>query len=824
MARFDRVSSGIPDMDKVLDSIRLGDNVVWRVVSLDDFKVFLEPYVSQAINDKRKVIYVRFASHEALLEEQEGLRIVPVELSHKFETFSIKIHNLIESEGPETFYVFDCLSDLQAAWATDLMMENFFAVTCRFLESMDTVAYFPILRGRHSEKAVARITDIAHLCLDVYLDEGDVYFRPLKVWNRYLETMFLPHFYDREDKSLVPLLDGIRVSRFFEAMNKSLNRIDNRNTDSWDRFFQLTEQKFNDGQDVTEECSRMCDIMMSRDEKIRNLIKSNFEPRDYFEIRSRMIGTGMIGGKACGMLLARKLVKNINMDLYHKLEPHDSYYIGSDVFYSYIVYNGFWDIRIRQRNPEEYFALADTLADCFTTGKFPEVLEEEFCRMLDYYGQSPIIVRSSSMLEDGFGNAFAGKYASVFCANSGSLSERLEELKNAIRTVYASTMSKSAIDYRQRRGLGNEDEQMALLVQRVSGSRYGDVFMPCAAGVGYSYNPYRYSKDVDPEKGMIRLVMGLGTGAMDSGVDASPYFVNLDKPELSEVHQHTLDVVDFVDCVTGSVERKEIRDLSDDTERNFITCSEIINNAEMMDSMRELLKIIKDEYGYPVNIEYTINLSEKGDYVINLLECKPLQILQDKNRIKMPERVDPKKIFIECRKASMGLSKKVKMDYIVMVHPTEYHNIRYNLKFEITSALEKINWHFRDTDHHLMLLVPGKIGTSSPSQGVPATFSAISNYDIICEMAEDRAGFAPTYGSHIFQDMVEEGIIYGAIFESEQTIAFNSKKVSNLKNMIDKICPRNRELMKVVGVYDVSERNCYLYHDMKSRHLLCTIE
>ena len=70
MARFDRVSSGIPDMDKVLDSIRLGDNVVWRVVSLDDFKVFLEPYVSQAINDKRKVIYVRFASHEALLEEQ----------------------------------------------------------------------------------------------------------------------------------------------------------------------------------------------------------------------------------------------------------------------------------------------------------------------------------------------------------------------------------------------------------------------------------------------------------------------------------------------------------------------------------------------------------------------------------------------------------------------------------------------------------------------------------------------------------------------------------------------------------------------------------
>ena len=839
MAAFDRVLSGISGMDMTLDNIRLGDNIVWRVLSLEDFKVFLRPYVNQAISDKRKVIYVRFATHEALLDEQEGIKITLVELSHGFETFTVEIHNLIEREGLGTFYVFDCLSDLQTAWATDLMMENFFRVTCTFLSSLNTVAYFPILRGKHSSKAIARIRDTAQLFLDVYSDSKEIYVRPLKVWNRFSETMFLPHFYNRENNSLEPLLDGIEVSRFYEVMNKTRTMNDNQNIDGWDSFFNLAEQKFNDGLDITDECNRICEIMMSRDEKIRGLIKANFTPKDYFEIRSRMIGTGMIGGKACGMLLERKLIKNNNTDLYEKLEPHDSFYIGSDVFYSYIVYNQFWDIRIKQREPEEYFTLADTLANCFRTGQFPNILREEFCRLLDYYGQSPIIVRSSSMLEDGFGNAVAGKYESVFCANNGSLEERLEEFENAIKIVYASTMSKPVLDYCQRRGLETKDEQMALLIQRVSGSRYGDVFMPCAAGVGYSYNPYCYTKDIDPERGMLRLVMGLGTGAVDSDADMFPHIINLDKPTLNGIHQLAQGNVDFIDFVSGKVVRKELCEIVDKiplhlkqqflsyddmTDSMSITCGGIINNAEVMNSMRELMTIIKNKYGYPVNIEFTINLSEKGDYVINLLECKPLQILQDRKGIEMPENIDPQKVILECSNASMGLSKKVKLDYIVMVNPTAYHNTRYNFKYEISTALEKINWYFRNTDLHLMLLVPGKIGTSSPSRGVPASFSAISAYDAICEISENRRGYSPAYGSHIFQDMVEAGIIYGAIFENEQTLAFNSEKIRSLKNVINEIWPQNSDIMKVMGVYDVTDKNCYLYHDMKSEHLLCTIE
>ena len=168
-------------------------------------------------------------------------------------------------------------------------------------------------------------------------------------------------------------------------------------------------------------------------------------------------------------------------------------------------------------------------ASVLMNGAFSAAMREQFVRIIEYYGQDPYIIRSSSILEDGFGNAFAGKYESVFCANRGSLETRLAEFEHAIKVVYASTMSLSALDYRKRRELDNRDEQMALLIQRVSGSYYGSRYMPCAAGVGYSYSPYRVMKDTDPAAGMLRLVMGLGTSAVDRTEGSYPRIVNLDQ-------------------------------------------------------------------------------------------------------------------------------------------------------------------------------------------------------------------------------------------------------------------------------------------------------
>ncbi|WP_242842831.1 PEP/pyruvate-binding domain-containing protein [Eubacterium sp. ER2] len=339
MSAFDRILSGFPDVDRLLDNIRLGDNVVWRVKSLDQFRYFAEPFAERAIADGRTTVYMKFAGHEPLLAPRPGLKIREFDPDKGFEAFTVDIYNCITENGREAFYVFDSLSALQSVWYTDLMMGNFFRVTCPYLFRLDTVAYFPLLRGRHSFDAVARIRDTTQVFLDVYRGDGFYYLHPLKVWNRYSAKMFLPHACDPGKGTLKTVEDGVALSRYYRILEEE----------------ELQE-----------------------------------------------------------MLLARKIVRKELPGCGAYLEPHDSFYIGSDVFYTYIVSNSCWELRIAQRTQEGYFSRSKELREALLAGEFPPNIREKFRSILEYFGQSPIIVRSSSFLEDGFGDA---------CADTGLMRE-----------------------------------------------------------------------------------------------------------------------------------------------------------------------------------------------------------------------------------------------------------------------------------------------------------------------------------------------------------------------------------------------------------------
>ncbi|MBO4327628.1 MAG: phosphoenolpyruvate synthase [Clostridia bacterium] len=853
MAAFEKTLSGIPMMDEALDYIRLGDNVVWQVPSLDEFRYVAGRFADQAIKDGRNLIYIRFAEHEPILTPREGLKIEYVELSHRFETFTVNIHNLIEREGRDAFYVFDCLSELEQAWSTDLMMGNFFHLTCPFLFILDTVAFFPIIRGRHSFDAIATIRDTTQLFLDVYKDARDIYVRPMKVWNRYSQTMFQPYRLDRSDNSFTVLSDGTDVSHFYSVMNKEANQAQDQNLDSWERFFLRTRLLHESGVDVSDECSKICNIMLTRDVKMRELIKQNFRPEDYFEIHSRMVGTGMIGGKACGMLLSRKIVENYRPDIFERFEPHDSFYIGSDVFYAYIVDNGFWDLRIRQRTEEGYFALASEFEKKIMEGRFPARIEAELQRILDYYGSAPVIVRSSSILEDGFGNAFAGKYESVFCGNQGTPEERLRAFEEAVKTVYASTMSMSALDYRKRRGLDKRDEQMAILVQRVSGSQFDGFFMPCAAGVGYSASPYRMGAE-KPESGMLRLVMGLGTAAVDRRTGSYPRLVSLDAPEkvlstsVNNRQQFSQRIVDAISSQSGELEGFDamkicgaipahlkkiiyshnfetenlLRERGDWRDVLFITCDGLTRNRQLMADMRDILGLIQTHYQYPVDTEYTINFAPDGSYVIDLLQCRPLQLTAEGDKVTVPEVTDKRVVLLETRGVSMGFSRKLSLDGVVYIDPILYYRMPYRRKFEIKEALAKVNWHYRGQGKHLLLLTPGRICTSSPELGVPSGFSDISEFSVIAEVSESRAGYMPelSYGSHIFQDLVEAGILYTAVFERESTVAYTPELLKSFEDKTDELTVLADDVKDVFRVYEPAPGQLELFYDMGDEHLL----
>lgn len=855
MSLFDRVKSGIPEMDAELDHIRIGDNVVWRVSDLSDFTPFALHFAEQAVADGRNTIYIRFADHEPLLPEMEGVTVSEIPPSKRFERFTVALHELILSEPPETFYIFDSLSELQTAWSADLLVSNFFTIIGKVLDERSAVAYFPIMRAMHSFDCMASIRDRTQVFLDVFADENYRFVRPLKVQQRDSVTMFLPHIYNADDNTFEAVTSGVLASRFYAAMNKKINENAETHLDFWDRFFQSNELLYRNGFDITEATNRMTRIMLTRDEHLRQMIRENFTPEDFFEIRSRMIGTGLIGGKACGMLLARKLMENYEPEIFSRLEPHDSFYVGNDVFYAYIVENDMWDLRVKQRSEEGYFSAAEEMADAFMNGRFSPWMEEQFKRILEYYGQDPCIVRSSSILEDSFGNAFAGKYESVFCSNSGTMEERLAEFEEAVRVVYASTMNRGALDYRKRRGLDKRDEQMALLVQRVSGSRYGNHFLPSAAGVGYSTSPYKFGENSgDEQSGMLRLVMGLGTAAVDRNQGSYPRIVFCNDPKkkisatAAKSHQYSQQVIDAVNTDTGKIDglnvtwvmknlpmyqQNQLLSHDFDAESMFlnrgqrrrvmyVSCDGIVGNEQLMDDLKTMMATLQEKYSYPVDIEYTINLSESGDYVIGPLQCRPLQVNRDSKLVEIPENVPEREVFLESVHSSMGMSRSKKVDVLVYVDPLGYYNMPYKEKYRVRTAINAVNWAYRGKGKCLVLMVPGRICTSSPELGVPTSFADISEFDIIAEIAETRAGYMPelSYGSHIFQDLVEAGILYTAVFGNEKTKRYRPEILDDEPDCLSDFMPDAGSLAGIVRVYDLEDTDCHIYYDFLSERLL----
>ena len=877
MVAFERIKSGIPGLDEALDNIRLGDNVVWNVTNLNEFSYFVDPYVKQAKENKRNLIYIRFANHHPLIEmteedfrllemeennpetefcmiERDGIKIYKVNPYNQFETFTLEVHRIIEKEGFDAFYVFDCLSDLQAVWSTDLMMGNFFKVTCPFLFQLDTVAYFPIIRGRHSFDAIAKIRETTQLFLNVHSNSPEeVYVSPLKVWNRYSQTMFLGHKFNPRTGFVKVLQDGQEVSKYSKAINDSDKHQGGQILDSWERYMLQVRMKYAEGQNIDDECDKICELMMTKDEKMLSKIKEYFTFEDYITIYDRRVGSGLVGGKSCGMLLARKIIEKERPDIYSNLEPDDSFYIGSDLFYTYIVSNDLWDLRVKQRNPEGYYKYGKELEEALKKGTFSDEIKKGFIQILDYFGQNPIIVRSSSFLEDGYGNAFAGKYESVFCVNRGSLEERLAAFEEAVKVVYSSTMNISALEYRKINDLDDADEQMALLVQRVSGSYHGDYFFPTAAGVGFSYSPYSPLPDMDNSKGMLRLVMGLGTKAVDRTKKDYPRIINLDKPEVTMVKdirekhrysQHYLDVIDLKDISLHDIpvgdgldvipryakrvlvehDREAERMFRDRGERReivFVNCEGLVNNQDFIDEMKEIMNTLEIAYDYPVDIEYTVNVGEDNSFNVNLLQCRPLQVSINNEAIEMPE---DKNVFFHIKESSMGMSRKNEIDTICYVDPHRYYEYPYAQKSSISHVINDVNAYCKENGKTAILIVPGRIGTSSPELGIPVVFADISHFSAILEESYSEVGYMPelSFGSHMFQDLVEAEIYYGALFENEKKLEFNNDMVYDHKNILKDINPNlSEEIYDMIHVIDFGDDKAEFYHDMNKDETLC---
>jgi len=888
------LSTGLPGLDRVFMGLRPGDNIVWQVDSVSDYAQFVKPYRDWAIAQGKRLIYFRFAKHEALVPEGPSVEIHQLHPEEGFEPFITQIHDVIQRVGQDAFYVFDALSELTLEQYSDRMLANFYMVTCPHLFALRTIAYYALLKNYHSFHASSPIAETTQVLVDVYRHRDKVYVHPRKVKYRYSPTMHMLHVWEGAD--FRPVTESNEISDVLTTASWSGLNFGAERPGGWTRTFIAADETLRAFQRGETDCAKVAEafqrclrIAVTRDEPVLRLAEKYLTLADVLEIKKRMLSSGLIGGKAVGMLVARAILKHADPRWQELLEPHDSFYVGSEVFYTFLVHNHCWRLRQKQKDPKHFLEGAEEARQRMLMGAFPPDIEERFASMLDYFGLSPIIVRSSSLLEDNYGNAFAGKYESVFCANQGPRHIRLQDLMQAVRVIYASSMSEEALAYRAERGVLGKDEQMALLVQRVSGGQHGSLFFPQAAGVGLSFNPYVWNSDIDPQAGMLRLVFGLGTRAVERTDDDYTRIVALNAPTrrpetgFKEVWQVAQRKVDALNLQTNSLESLEFIDLAaqcrDLPMEQFairdarfegrgapltlpspqggegrvrggggpqvLTFDVLLGETSFAANMRDMLRILREAYGCPVEIEFTLNFMPGGSYKINLLQCRPLLIkgvaappLPSLSPLGRGQGEGPplpdvrgENVVLRSHGPVIGLSRLIAIDRIVYVKPSLYGELPTSDRYAVANVVGRV-CHAQDgaRRRRIMLLGPGRWGTSTPALGVPVSFREIRPVSAVCEIVAMHEHLVPdiSLGTHFFSDFIESDILYAALCPWHKDYCLDEAYFEQSPNQLAWLAPDEEKWAKVVRVIDPSDalrgKVLMLGADTVGQKLLCYLE
>jgi hypothetical protein len=578
-----------------------------------------------------------------------------------------------------------------------------------------------------------------------------------------------------------------------------------------------------------------------------SIAKGVLETKDLEWVRARRIGRGKIGGKAGGMVLARKVLCHPEPGdpphLRDCLGVPESWFLGSDVFSEFLVDNGLTETtsskyRDYQRNREEYPAVRDR----FVAGQLPAHCRNRLRELLDKVGSASLIVRSSSLLEDNFGIAFAGKYDSFFSPNQGNADENLDALCCAIKRVYASALSPDALVYRQQRGLIDYDERMAVLIQTVQGSRVGDYFFPLIAGVGFSHNPIVWNPRINRADGFLRIVAGLGTRAVDRVEGDYARMVALSHPTLQpgrtvrEVVQYSQKELDVLNLVTNSVESipaQELSDLqvphasqvasfykdgdlrpilssglADPTDQVVLTFDGLLKNRSFTTTIRAILQKLERRYGCPVDIEFTVEVTDgpQPNFRIYLLQCRQQsRRANDDVEAAMPSDVpEDKLLFVSRRMVTSGAISGVR--YVVYVDPEAFRQIdTSSIHMRLAKAIGRLNE--RLDDGPFVLIGPGRWGSSNRQLGVPVTFADIFNAKALIEVAlgaGDQAAEA-SYGTHFFQDLVESGTYPLPIYPNEEGAKFSFSFFRDSPSIMIDLLPNREDLKPYLRVIDLDQ-------------------
>jgi Pyruvate phosphate dikinase, AMP/ATP-binding domain len=522
------------------------------------------------------------------------------------------------------------------------------------------------------------------------------------------------------------------------------------------------------------------------------------------QIAAHRIGEGKIGGKAAGMLLAWKMLQREDpadeVSLCGKVVIPDSYYIGADVFYDFMALNGLDQfINQKYKTPEEIQADYPLIQQTYASARFPEGVLERLRALLAEVADAPLIVRSSSLLEDNFGHSFAGKYESTFCANQGTPDENLRALTHAISQTYASVLGPDALVYRRQMGLVDYDERMAILIQKVQGQRYRDWYLPTLAGVGFSRNPFRWNRKIRMQDGLLRLVWGLGTRAVERTGNDYPRMVALSHPELrpetgaGQIRRYSQHFVDLIDLPNNALVTLQV--------------GEVLSG-----DYRELQLLASRDRGDYVQPIYASSALDQGPLVLTfneLLKNREFVALMRttlhklEQELHIPRDVPPQEVIFRGRRV-VPHGRVERIRYIVYVDPIQYDHVPdYTVRFELARVVGRLNK--RLEGERFILMGPGRWGSSNVELGVKVTYADIYNARALIEIALSRSDCTPevSYGTHFFQDLVETGIYPLPLYPDAPDSAFNRAFFAETPNVLGELSPQDERFAPYVKVIDV---------------------
>ncbi len=581
-----------------------------------------------------------------------------------------------------------------------------------------------------------------------------------------------------------------------------------------------------------------------------NIARKYITVRDFSELVKNIIGpaqgSGRLGGKSSGILLAYKILESASNKYPElKIKVPRSWYITSDSLHEFIQYNAMEEFaNLKYMNIREIKHGYPYLQQIFKNSAFPPEIVKGLAGIIDQTENIPLIIRSSSLLEDSFEATFAGKYKSLFLPNQGPRAERLNDMIDAIAEVYASTYGPDPIQYRREKGLLDFNEEMGILIQEVVGTKAGKYFFPTFAGVAFTYNEFRWSPRIRREDGAVRLVMGLGTRAVDRVTNDYPFIISPGNPSIKvnvsyeNVKRYSQNYMDVLNLETNKFETLPVKYLVqeagnhiqglkhmisidksgylmsplglfdiDDTDFT-VTFQGLIEKTPFLKQIKKILEILKEEFNFPVDVEFA---SDGHDLYI--LQCRPQgQGRMAGNNIIIPDNIpDEDKIFSATRYVTNASIEDV--EYVVYIDPLAYGSLE---SMEDMRTVAKIVGRLNAIlpKRKFILMGPGRWGSRGDIKlGVSVTYCDVNNTVMLIEIARNYGNYVPelSFGTHFFQDLVEADIYYLPLYPDHDKTIFNEDFLLKSQNKLVEMLPEYEYFSNTVRVISIKEINDNMY-------------